>query len=88
MKVKDLKELISKLDDDAEVLISDYKGFKPASGYVSHAACLQRMPEPHEVPKGVMAMADIREFVLVAIHSHLAPDWLKEHAKPCLVIDT
>jgi hypothetical protein len=88
MRVKDLKELMEGLDDDAEVLITDYKGVKAASGYRSHAVLLRRMPEAHEVPKSVMAMSDVREFALVSIESTFTPDYLKKHAVPVLVIDT
>ena len=85
MKVQDLKELIAQLDDEAEVLVTSPEGFRSATGYLSHAVCLRRSPEPEEVAKGIMAMAD-RVFVCISLHSHLTPDWLKEHAENVLVI--
>jgi len=88
MKVKALKELIEQLDDNAEVLVTDYKGFKSASGYLADAACLRRNPKPEEISKGVMAMSDIREFVVVATKDPLTPDWLKANTERVLVIDT
>ena len=88
MKVKALKELVAQLDDEAEVLVTSYEGFKSASGYIAAAVCLSRNPTPEEIPKGVYAMADLREFVCISMESPRTPDWLKERAEKALVIDT
>lgn len=74
MKIKDLKDLIAKLPDDADVLIrSDLDGTtRLATGFPAEAACVRSINGRRE------------NFVVV---DNNTPSWLDGNASPCLVLE-
>ncbi len=86
MNVKDLKELLSTLPDDAPVLLDGSMAHR-IQCYESHCVPTRLQVTPDQADKeGLYSTADTSQYLVISRNSCLTPDYLKEQAKPCLVI--